>query len=46
VVKKEVAPSTEVPEKMKPMLKEFERVVHDELPGRLPPRRDIHHHMI
>ena len=41
VVKEEVAPSIEIPEKMKPMLEEFKRVVYDELPEGLPPMRDI-----
>jgi len=44
VVKEEVAPSIEVPEKMKPMLEEFKEVAHDGLPKRLPPMRDIQHH--
>jgi len=38
---KEVASSIEVPEKMKPGLEEFKRVVHDELLEGLPPMRDI-----
>ena len=46
VVKEEVGPAIEVPEKMKLMLKEFQRIVHDELPDEVPPMRDIRHHMI
>ena len=45
MVKEEVAPSTEVPEKMKLMLEKFKRVVHDELPEGLPHIRDIQHHI-
>ena len=30
---------------MKPMLEEFQRIVHDELPDELPPKRDIQHHV-
>jgi len=45
VVKKEVAPSIEVFEKMKPLLEELKRVVHDELSEGLPPMRDIQHHV-
>jgi len=41
VVKEEVTPSIEVPEKMKPILEELKRVVHDELPERLSPMKDI-----
>jgi len=44
VVKKKVAPSIEVPEKMKPVLEEFKEVVHDELPEELLPMRDNQHH--
>jgi len=44
LVVKEVAPSIEVPEKMKPMLKEFKRIIHAELPEGLSPMRDIQHH--
>jgi len=39
--KKKVTPSIEVSEKMKPILEEFKRVVHDELPKELPPMRDM-----
>jgi len=35
----------EVPEKMKPILKEFEILVHDELLDELPLIRDIQHHI-
>ena len=35
----------EVPEKMKFMLEEFKRVVHDELSEGLQPMRDIQHHI-
>jgi len=35
VVKEEVGPPIEVPEKMKPMLEEFQKIVHDELPDEL-----------
>ena len=42
---KEVGPSIEVSENMKPMLEEFKKVVHDELPDELPPIRDIQHHI-
>jgi len=45
VVKEEVGLATEVPKKMKLILKEFQRIVHDELPDKLPPMRDIQHHI-
>jgi len=45
VVKEEVPPSTEVPEKMRPRLEAFKIVVHDEPPKGLPPIRDIKHHI-
>ena len=45
VVKEEIGPTIEVPEKMKPMLEEFERIVHDELPDELPTIRDIWYHI-
>jgi len=45
VIKEEVAPSIEVPQKMKPMLKEFKKVIHDKPPERLPPMRDIQPHI-
>ena len=41
IVKEEVNLAIEVSEKMKPMLEEFQRIVHDELPNELPPMRDI-----
>ena len=41
VVKEEVGPAIEVPEKMKPMLEEFQRIVHEQLPDEVPPMRDI-----
>ena len=41
VVKEEISPAIEVLEKMEPMPKEFQRIVHDELPDELPPMRDI-----
>ena len=41
VVKEEIPPLIEVPEKMKSMLEEFKRVVHDELSEGLPCMRDI-----
>ena len=44
VVEEEVAPSIEVFEKMKSMLEEFKRVVHDKLPEKLPSMRDIQYH--
>ena len=45
VVKEEVVPSIEVPEKLKPMLGEFKRIVHDDLPDKLSPISDIQHHI-
>jgi len=45
VVKKEVSPTIEVLEKMKSMLEEFQRIVHDELPDELPSMRKIQHHI-
>ena len=45
LVVKEVNPAIEVPEKMKPMLEEFQRIVHNELPDELLPIRDIQHHI-
>jgi len=43
VVKEEITPLAEIPEKMRPLLEEFNGVVHDELPEGLPPMRDIQH---
>ena len=44
VVKKEVAPSLEVSKKMKPILEEFKKKFHVELPEELPPMREIQHY--
>jgi len=38
-------PSNLSPEKMKPMLEEFQRIAHDELPDEPPPIKDIQHHI-
>ena len=43
LVVKEVNPVIEVPENMKPILEEFQRIVHDELSDELLPMRDIQH---
>ena len=45
VVIEEVALSIEVSEKIKLMLEEFKRVVHDELLEGLPPMKDIQHYI-
>ena len=45
VVKEEAGPAIEVPEKMKSMLEEFQRIVHNELPDNLPPMKDIQHYI-
>ena len=45
VVKEEVDPAIEVPEKMKPMLEEFQRIVHNKILDELPPMKDIQHHI-
>ena len=45
MVKEEVTPSTEVSEKVKPLLEEPKGVVHNELPERLPRIRGIQHHI-
>ena len=45
MVKEEVVPAIEVHEKRKLMLKEFQRIVHDELPDELLPMRDIQHYI-
>jgi len=45
IVKKEVGPSVEVFEKIKPILKEFQRIVHDELLDKLPSLRNIQYHI-
>ena len=44
LVKKEVTLPAEIYEKIKPLLGEFKKVVHDELPKELPFVRDIQHH--
>ena len=41
VIKEEVIPSIEDPEKLKPRLGEFEWIVHEEIPDELPPMRGI-----
>ena len=38
-----VSPSTEIPSEIDRLLKEFADIVPDELPGELPPLRDIQH---
>jgi len=43
IVKEEVGPTIKVPEKMKLMLEEFQRIVRDELPDELPSIREIQH---
>jgi len=45
VFKEEVTPPAEIPEKMRPLLEEFKKVMHDELLEGLPPMRDIQHHI-
>lgn len=45
VVKEEVVLSIEVPKKLKPMLGEFKRIVHDDLPDKLSPISVIQHHI-
>ena len=46
VVKEKVTPPAEISENIRPFLKEFKGVVHDELPEGLPPMRDIQHHIL
>jgi len=46
VVKEEVTPPTQIPEKMKPSLEEFKGVVHNKLPEGLPPMINIQHHIL
>jgi len=46
IVKEEVGPTIKVPEKMKLMLEEFQRIVYDELPDELPSIREIQHYYI
>ena len=45
VFKEEVSLVIDVAEKMKPMLKKFQRIVHDELLDELPLMRDIQYHI-
>ena len=45
MIKAKISPVIEVPEKIKHMLEESKRVVHDELSDELPPMRDIQHHI-
>ena len=45
LVKKEVTPSTEVSEKVEPLLKEPKGVIQNKLPERLLLMRDIQHHI-
>jgi len=47
VVKELVTPPTEIPKKMRSLLKEFKRVMHDELPEGFSPIliREIQHHI-
>ena len=45
LVKEEVGPAIEVLDKMKPTLKEFQRIIHDKLRDELLPMRDIQHHV-
>ncbi|GJW84105.1 hypothetical protein Tco_0157250 [Tanacetum coccineum] len=45
LIGKEMAKDSEFPEAMIPLLEEFSDVFSDELPDRLPPLRDIQHHI-
>jgi len=45
IVKEEIGSTIEIPKKMKPMLEEFQRIVHDELLDELSPMKDIQHHI-
>nr|GEX64459.1 putative reverse transcriptase domain-containing protein [Tanacetum cinerariifolium] len=45
LIGKEVAPNSEIPEAMFPLLEEFFDVFSDELPDALPPLCDIQHHI-
>jgi len=45
LVKEEITPPAQIPEKMRSLLEEFKGIVHDELPEGLPSMRDIQHHI-
>jgi len=45
VVKEEIVLAIEIPEKMKSILEEFQRIVHYKLPNELSPMRDIQYHI-
>ena len=45
VVIEEVGPAIEVPKNMKPMLEEYQRIVHDEFLDEMQPMRDIQHYI-
>jgi len=46
MVKEEVTLLSEIPKKLRPLLEEFNGVVHDELPEGLSPMRDIQYHIV